>query len=94
MAKGDLIGHMACPCCGVRAEVREDKAGKPLMFCREGCKAQMFTRKPAQVEGLLARITRAAAEVVDSITPAPAPADNTPPAKPGNIWETLTGVKA
>ena len=93
MAKGDLIGHMGCPCCGTRAEVREDKAGKPLMFCRAGCKAQLFTRKPEQVDGLLSRITRAGAAAVETIQPAPAAEPQAAPAKPG-FWETMTGVKA
>jgi hypothetical protein len=86
MAKGDLIGHMDCPCCGMEAEVNEDKNGKPLMFCRKGCKAQMFTRKPEQVEGLMSRIRRAIVEAV------PKADEQKPEPAKGGFWESLTGV--
>ncbi len=83
MAKGDLIGHMDCPCCGSQADVNEDKNGRPLMFCRHGCKAQLFTRRPEQAEGMLSRIRRAVVQAVD---------DNKPEPAKGGFWENLTGV--
>lgn len=72
MAKGDRLGVAACPCCDQQAEVNEDKTGKPLLFCRHGCRLQLFTRNEAQAAGLLRKVR--------PVTPAAQ--DNTPPATP------------
>lgn len=72
MAKGDCIGVATCPCCDKPAEVNEDKTGKPLLFCRHGCRLQLFTRNEAQAAGLLRKVR--------PVTPATP--DNTPPATP------------
>ena len=55
MAKGDLLGHIPCPCCDFEAVVKEDKTGKPYAFC-ENCNVQIFTRHEHQSKGLLKKM--------------------------------------
>lgn len=86
MAKGDLLGSMACPLCGNQSEVKEDKSGRPLMFCRHGCKLQLFTRTEAQAEGMRGKLRPAASPA--PVTPDPAPE------KPKSFFETITGIPA
>lgn len=75
MAKGDLIGHAACPCCDTQAEVNEDKNGRPLLFCRNGCRLQLFTRNDIQANGLRRKLRPVAAPASQD-----EPKPNVPPA--------------
>ena len=86
MAKGDLLGSMACPLCGNQSEVKEDKSGRPLMFCRHGCKLQLFTRTEAQAEGMRGKLRTVATPA--TVTPEPAPE------KTKSFFETITGIPA
>ena len=49
MAKREVLGTMACPCCDhERAEIKAQKCGEKLyLFCPE-CNAQVFARTEAQ----------------------------------------------
>lgn len=89
MAKGDVLGEMDCPLCGVVSNVTEDKAGRPLLFCRHGCKLQLFTRSQAQADGMRHKLRPVAAVAV----PAPQEAAPTAP-KTKSFFEALTGIPA
>lgn len=89
MAKGDLLGQMDCPLCGTASNVNEDKAGRPLLFCRHGCKLQLFTRTEAQADGMRRKLRPTAAPAVPA---APEAAPAAP--KPKSIFEQLTGIPA
>lgn len=89
MAKGDLLGQMDCPLCGTSSDVKEDKAGRPLLFCRHGCKLQLFTRTEAQADGMRRKLRPVAATTATPAAPEAAPA-----APKKNIFEILTGIPA
>lgn len=89
MAKGDLLGQMDCPLCGTSSDVKEDKAGRPLLFCRHGCKLQLFTRTEAQADGMRRKLRPVAATTATPVAPEAAPA-----APKKNIFEILTGIPA
>ncbi|RKQ61163.1 hypothetical protein C8E02_0930 [Vogesella indigofera] len=91
MAKGDLLGQMDCPLCGTSSDVKEDKAGRPLLFCRHGCKLQLFTRTEAQADGMRRKLRPAAAPAT-TVPAAPEAAPAAP--KPKSIFEQLTGIPA
>ncbi|KMJ54770.1 hypothetical protein ACG97_00325 [Vogesella sp. EB] len=80
---------MDCPLCGTPSNVNEDKAGRPLLFCRHGCKLQLFTRTEAQADGMRRKLRPAAAATVPA---APEAAPAAP--KPKGFFETLTGIQA
>lgn len=84
MAKGDKLGTMPCPLCGTVSDVNEDKAGRPLMFCRHGCRLQLFTRNEAQADGMRRKLTPAA-------NPSPAAPEAAQPQKK-SFFELLTGI--
>jgi len=62
MAKGDLLGHISCPCCEFDAVVKEAKNGKPYAFC-ENCNVQIFTRYEHQAAGMLKKMRAVAPSV-------------------------------
>lgn len=43
MAKGELLGHIDCPCCGLIKGMRitEDKNGQPFGYCEGDCSQQL-----------------------------------------------------
>lgn len=86
MAKGDLLGTMACPLCGNQSEVKEDKSGRPLMFCRHGCKLQLFTRTEAQADGMRRKLQPAPDASPEIVPPGPA--------QKKSLFEQLTGIPA
>lgn len=79
MAKGEVIGHVACPLCGLEAEVKTDKNGNPYVFCPD-CTCQVLTHGGPRADLLRRRMRpvgqaeEAAAEEVPAEVPAPAAA--------------------
>lgn len=65
MAKGDLLGHIQCPCCDFEAVVKEAKNGKPYAFC-ENCNVQIFTRYEHQAKGMLKKMKPVVSSVTDT----------------------------
>lgn len=56
MAK-DHVGHVACPCCGEDAEVREQKNGRTYLLCQSTfCGFQGFTRSDGADKSLRGRM--------------------------------------
>ena len=56
MAK-DHVGHVACPCCGDDAEVREQKNGRSYLLCQSAlCGFQGFTRSDGADKALRGRM--------------------------------------
>ncbi len=43
MARGEVLGHIDCPCCGLKEGMRvtEDKSGNPFGFCDFGGNQQL-----------------------------------------------------
>lgn len=56
MAK-EHIGHIACPCCGEDAEVREQKNKRAYVLCTSAvCGFQGFTRSQGADQGMRAKM--------------------------------------
>ncbi|HLO62897.1 MAG TPA: hypothetical protein VK165_08020 [Azonexus sp.] len=73
MAK-DHIGHIACPCCGEDAEVREQKNKRAYVLCTSAlCGFQGFTRSTGADQGMRAKMKPKAAPVAPAPDPAPTP---------------------
>jgi predicted RNA-binding Zn-ribbon protein involved in translation (DUF1610 family) len=60
------VGHVACPCCGEDAEVREQKNGRSYLLCQSVlCGFQGFTRSDGADKALRGRMKPKAAPVPD-----------------------------
>lgn len=71
MAKGQVVGHVDCPLCGLEAEVKEDKNGNPYAFCPD-CTMQLLTHGGHRAELLRRKMRPVAQAVADALEPEPA----------------------
>lgn len=97
MAK-DHVGHVACPCCGEDAEVREQKNGRSYLLCQSAlCGFQGFTRSDGADKALRGRMKPKAAPDDSLSSDKQTPAQDqkqtqTPPTKKRSIFDVDLGL--
>jgi hypothetical protein len=100
MAKGELLGHIDCPSCGLVKGMRitEDKNGQPFGYCEGDCSQQLRiggdARRVNQFYAKHPHIKRPGTVTHTEEKPAPAPVSEpaqtpTPPKKGGSALEAL-----
>lgn len=75
MAKGEILGLMACPECGEDgAQIKRAKSGLLYRWCAKGCNAQFFARNADQEFTMRAHLFEAKKPAVSVTVSEPKPA--------------------